>query len=75
MLVGDCGFECGRKLPKYDDLEASTGEIGVATGMEEAIVPPTPRDMGDDTLRGATFAVIEQVVGAITVVGVMSAGL
>lgn len=57
-------------------MEASVGEMGDVRGVEEAIVPPKPvRDVGEETLSGAHLPVMEHVVGVITAVGAMSAGL
>lgn len=61
-------------------LETPVGEVGDVTGVEDAIVPPTPAlDIDELILRGA-FRVIEHavggmLVGGMLVVGVMRAGL
>jgi predicted polyphosphate/ATP-dependent NAD kinase len=56
-------------------LDVSVGEIGDVTGVEDAIVPPTPmRDVTGTILSGA-FRVMEQDVGGMIAAGVTNAGL
>lgn len=78
MRLGPAGVALGLDLAmalekKLFDLEVSVGEIGEVTGVDEAIVPPTPvRSVGDTSF---TFPVMEHAVGATVAEGVISAGL
>jgi hypothetical protein len=74
VCAADVGFvEVG--LKGDSSLEVSVGEIGEVTGVEDAIVPPTPmRDVTATILRGA-LRVMEQDVGGMLVAGVTNAGL
>jgi hypothetical protein len=56
-------------------INMSVGETGDVTGVDDAMVPPTPmRDVTGVILSGA-FRVIEHDVGGIVATGVTSAGL
>lgn len=72
--AADTGFvDIGRKGDS--SLDVLVGEIGEVTGVDDAIVPPTPmRDVTGTILRGA-FRVMEQDVGGMIAAGVTSAGL
>jgi hypothetical protein len=62
-------------LTGNSSLEVSVGEIGEVTGVEEAMVPPTPvRDKTGLILSGA-FLVIAHDVGGMLTTGVTRAGL
>lgn len=62
-------------LTGNSSLEVSVGEIGEVTGVEEAMVPPTPvRDVTGLILSGA-FLVIAHDVGGMLTTGVTRAGL
>lgn len=56
-------------------LDASVGEIGEVTGVDEAMVPPTPVREMDALIVSGALRVIEQGVGGRLVVGVNKAGL
>lgn len=67
LLVDDFGGGSG--------LEASDGETGEVTGVEEAMVPPTPVLEIDELILSGALRVIEQGVDGMLVVGVSRAGL
>lgn len=53
----------------------SVGEMGDVTGVEDAMVPPTPVRSVVGTILSGAFLVIEQKVGAMVAAGATSAGL
>jgi hypothetical protein len=73
-----CGTSTGlvdAGLSGGSSIGMSVGETGDVTGVDDAIVPPTPmRDVTVVTFSGA-FRVIEHDVGGIVTIGVTSAGL